>query len=89
MVQNLWWAAGYNIVAIPLAAGVLAPPGHPAVAGGRRGAHVAQHGHRRGQCAAAAAGPALTRRRPVWPNPTSRDNVLVIVVANRSDITAP
>lgn len=27
MVQNLWWAAGYNIVAIPLAAGVLAPWG--------------------------------------------------------------
>ncbi len=27
MVQNLWWAAGYNIVAIPLAAGVLAPYG--------------------------------------------------------------
>lgn len=24
MVQNLWWASGYNIVAIPLAAGVLA-----------------------------------------------------------------
>ncbi|MEH1130833.1 heavy metal translocating P-type ATPase, partial [Micromonospora sp. CPCC 206061] len=24
MVQNLGWAAGYNIVAIPLAAGVLA-----------------------------------------------------------------
>jgi Cu2+-exporting ATPase len=23
MVQNLWWAAGYNILAIPLAAGVL------------------------------------------------------------------
>jgi len=23
MVQNLWWAAGYNIVAIPLAAGLL------------------------------------------------------------------
>ncbi len=34
MIQNLWWAAGYNIVAIPLAAGVLAPVGillHPAV----------------------------------------------------------
>jgi P-type Cu2+ transporter len=34
MVQNLWWAAGYNIVAIPLAAGVLAGYGillHPAV----------------------------------------------------------
>ena len=27
MVQNLWWAAGYNVVAIPLAAGVLAQRG--------------------------------------------------------------
>jgi len=27
MVQNLWWAAGYNVVAIPLAAGVLANQG--------------------------------------------------------------
>lgn len=27
MKQNLWWAAGYNVVAIPLAAGVLAPIG--------------------------------------------------------------
>ncbi len=27
MVQNLWWGAGYNILAIPLAAGVLAPVG--------------------------------------------------------------
>ncbi len=27
MVQNLGWAAGYNVVAIPLAAGVLAPIG--------------------------------------------------------------
>ena len=27
MRQNLWWAAGYNIVAIPLAAGVLQPWG--------------------------------------------------------------
>jgi P-type Cu2+ transporter len=24
MVQNLWWAAGYNIIAIPLAAGAFA-----------------------------------------------------------------
>ena len=23
MVQNLWWAAGYNIITIPLAAGIL------------------------------------------------------------------
>jgi Cu2+-exporting ATPase len=27
MVQNLWWATGYNVVAIPLAAGVLAGHG--------------------------------------------------------------
>lgn len=25
--QNIWWAAGYNIAMIPLAAGVLAPWG--------------------------------------------------------------
>jgi P-type Cu2+ transporter len=34
MIQNLWWAAGYNIVAIPLAGGVLAQWGvllHPAL----------------------------------------------------------
>jgi P-type Cu2+ transporter len=28
MVQNLWYAAGYNIIAIPLAAGVLYPVWH-------------------------------------------------------------
>ncbi len=27
MKQNLWWAAGYNMIAVPLAAGVLAPFG--------------------------------------------------------------
>jgi len=34
MIQNLWWGAGYNIVTIPLAAGILAPIGiilNPAV----------------------------------------------------------
>jgi Cu2+-exporting ATPase len=27
MLQNLWWAAGYNLVSVPLAAGILAPIG--------------------------------------------------------------
>jgi Cu2+-exporting ATPase len=27
MLQNLFWAAGYNVVTVPLAAGVLAPLG--------------------------------------------------------------
>ena len=27
MNQNLWWAAGYNLISVPLAAGVLAPFG--------------------------------------------------------------
>ena len=27
MVQNLWWAAGYNLLSVPLAAGILAPVG--------------------------------------------------------------
>ncbi|WP_369826117.1 copper-translocating P-type ATPase [Cryobacterium sp. N22] len=27
MTQNLWWAAGYNLLSVPLAAGVLAPIG--------------------------------------------------------------
>jgi Cu2+-exporting ATPase len=33
MIQNLWWAAGYNVIAIPLASGILARQGfilHPA-----------------------------------------------------------
>jgi hypothetical protein len=53
MIQNLWWAAGYNIVAIPLAAGVLAAYGillAPAVAR----SSCRQHGDRGDQRAAAA-----------------------------------
>ncbi len=29
MKQNLWWAAGYNLISVPLAAGVLVPFGVP------------------------------------------------------------
>ena len=57
MIQNLWWAAGYNIVALPLAAGVLAPMASP-LPGDGRGADVAQHDRRRRQRAAFAAGSA-------------------------------
>lgn len=31
MIQNLWWATGYNVAAIPLAAGILVPFGLPAL----------------------------------------------------------
>jgi len=27
MTQNLWWAGGYNLLSVPLAAGILAPVG--------------------------------------------------------------
>ena len=59
MQQNLWWAAGYNLISVPLAAGVLAPVGfvmpmsvgaHPDV--GVDGGGGAQ------RAAAAAPGPA-------------------------------
>ena len=53
MHQNLWWAVGYNVIAFPLAAGVLYPftcqPEH------RRPCHVRQLGARRHQCADAEA----------------------------------
>jgi P-type Cu2+ transporter len=54
MIQNLAWAAGYNVVALPLAAGVLAPWGILALAGGWRRADVGQH-HRCGAQRPAAA----------------------------------
>ena len=64
MIQNLWWAAGYNIVAIPLAAGRPRAVGHRARAGGRSGAHVRQHGHRGGERAAPSPGEAVTAQPP-------------------------
>ena len=47
MIQNLAWGAGYNVVAIPLAAGVLACAGHRARPLGRGRADERQHHHRR------------------------------------------
>ena len=59
MIQNLWWAAGYNVVAIPLAAGALAPWGCPD-AGDGCGADVAEYDHRGRQCAVAPSCEVVT-----------------------------
>ena len=61
MIQNLAWAAGYNIVAIPLAAGALAWAGHHPVAGRRRRADEPVDDRRRPQRPAPAPGPPDTR----------------------------
>ncbi len=63
MVQNLWWAAGYNIVAIPLAAGVLINQGivlPPAVAAVLMSASTVIVADQR----AAAPAPVLVRQAP-------------------------
>ena len=62
MVQNLAWAAGYNVVAIPLAAGVLAWAGITPVARRRRRPHERLDHRRRPQRPAPA--PGRPRRRP-------------------------
>jgi hypothetical protein len=61
MVQNLWWAAGYNLVAIPLAAGVLAPIGF--VLPMALGAVLMSTVHRRRRAQRPAAAPGLQRVR--------------------------
>ena len=64
MKQNLWWAAGYNLISVPLAAGVLAPIGFvlPMSVGALLMSAV--DGRRRAQrAAAAAAGPAARGQR--------------------------
>jgi P-type Cu2+ transporter len=58
MMQNLWWAADYKIIAIPLAAGALARDS--ASAGFCRGPDVGQHGHRGDQRAIATGRQAVT-----------------------------
>ncbi len=50
MIQNLIWATGYNIVALPLAAGVLYKTGYPVKPGSGSRVDDGQH-HRGGdQC---------------------------------------
>ena len=56
MVQNLAWAAGYNVVAIPLAAGVARLGRHHPVPGGRRHPDEPVDHRRRAQRPAAASG---------------------------------
>ena len=63
MVQNLAWGAGYNLFAIPLAAGVLAPWGHHAVTSRRRHPDVRVHRRRRRQRTTSSAGRRATRPR--------------------------
>ena len=62
-LQNLWWAAGYNIVAIPLAAGALAWAGITMPPAARRRPDERLH-HRRGP-----QRPAPAPRRPPPPGP--------------------
>jgi len=49
MQENLVWATGYNVFALPLAAGIPRSHRHPPVAGDRRRVHVAVDDHRRDQ----------------------------------------
>lgn len=54
MIQNLWWAAGYNIFAIHLSAGVPCKLGHLAFSGDWRAAHVTEYHYCCHQCSVIA-----------------------------------
>ena len=60
MIQNLWWAAGYNIFAIPLGGRRAGALGHRSSCRDGRRADVAEHGCRRRQCATATSRRTLT-----------------------------
>ena len=55
MRQNLWWAVGYNVIALPIAAGVLKPVFGFAAPGDRRHVDVGLQFYRRRQCPDAQA----------------------------------
>ena len=61
MVQNLVWATGYNLVAIPVAMGIFVAVGHRHLDGGRCHRHEPLDDHRGGQCPTPA--PAATSAR--------------------------
>ena len=61
MIENLVWATGYNVVAIPVAAGLLVALGHRPADGPGRGRHERLDDHRGRQRPAPA--PAAPRRR--------------------------
>ena len=63
MAQNLWWAAGYNLISVPLAAGVLAPDRVRAADVGRRDPDEPLDGHRRARTRSCCAGSTCAPRR--------------------------
>ena len=70
MKQNLWWAAGYNLISVPLAAGVLAPVGF--VLPMAVGAVLMSASNCGGaQCPTAAAAGSAANRAPVRCCPRS------------------
>ncbi len=76
MVQNLWWASGYNIIAIPLAAGVLAgvgvvlPPAAGALVMSASTVIVAVNARLLKRTEAVSR----TRETPKWERPTETDS---------------
>ena len=82
MLQNLGWAAGYNIVAIPLAAGALAWGRLTLPAGSRRGVDEHLHHCRRAQRAVVAPSTphTLTASNPTGEQPTRAERATHDVV---------
>ena len=67
MVQNLVWATGYNLVAIPVAMGVLGALGDRPADGGRGDRHECLDDHRRRQRPTPASRPTAPRAAAAPP----------------------